>query len=157
MANQEHLIILQGGVWTWNKWRETNSKTTPDLSGANLSGSFLHSANLRGVDLQGANWKTVGQDPPQAVFSTVLVREKRSIVGADTVIKRIIMSRGLYTDQVDNRSVIHKQKPMFRVAGDEIKMANTAKKRDLCGGYSKEKTNATAPNTNKQPALCQHK
>ena len=49
MANEEQLSILKHGVEVWNKWRQENSTTKVDLSGAVLSG-----ANLSGVDLRDA-------------------------------------------------------------------------------------------------------
>ena len=60
MANPEHLEILKQGVEVWNRWREENRKTPPDLSGADLSGADLKGADLSGADftmadLSGAN------------------------------------------------------------------------------------------------------
>lgn len=49
MANEEQLSILKKSVEAWNKWREQNSSTKIDLSGAVLSG-----ANLAGVDFRDA-------------------------------------------------------------------------------------------------------
>lgn len=46
MANAEHLAILKQGVEDWNRWREENSETTPDLSNAVLFGVDLRGANL---------------------------------------------------------------------------------------------------------------
>jgi hypothetical protein len=37
MANPEHLKILKQGVEVWNKWREENKNTLPDLSEADIS------------------------------------------------------------------------------------------------------------------------
>ena len=50
MANPKHLAILKQGVAAWNKWRQENRETVPDLSGADL-----REAHLVGVDLIGAN------------------------------------------------------------------------------------------------------
>jgi uncharacterized protein YjbI with pentapeptide repeats len=50
MANEEHLEILRQGVEVWNRWREENPETIPDLSG-----TFLHAADLSQADLGGAN------------------------------------------------------------------------------------------------------
>ena len=70
MANPEHLNVLKQGVEVWNRWREENPETRPDLtqadlreaklglanlSGANLRRAYLYRANLRGADLSGAN------------------------------------------------------------------------------------------------------
>jgi hypothetical protein len=46
MANSEHLEILQRGVEYWNKWRNNNKETIPDLNGADLSGRDLKYANF---------------------------------------------------------------------------------------------------------------
>lgn len=55
MANQEHLDILELGVGDWNRWRNENQDTLPDLSEADLSGIELTDANLIEVDLSNAN------------------------------------------------------------------------------------------------------
>jgi len=60
MANEEQLSILKKGVESWNKWREANSITKVDLSGAVLSGLNLSSmdfrdARLTRVDFREAN------------------------------------------------------------------------------------------------------
>ncbi len=47
MANPEHLEILRQGVEVWNRWREENLDTLPDL----------RDANLRGIDLSGADFE----------------------------------------------------------------------------------------------------
>jgi hypothetical protein len=31
MANEEHLKILEQGMWIWNEWRINNPQTRPDL------------------------------------------------------------------------------------------------------------------------------
>jgi uncharacterized protein YjbI with pentapeptide repeats len=41
MANSEHVAVLRKGVSAWNKWREAQPRTVPDLSGADLSGLRL--------------------------------------------------------------------------------------------------------------------
>ena len=51
MANEEHLAILKKGVDTWNRWREENPGTCPDLALADLWWADLHGADLRGVNL----------------------------------------------------------------------------------------------------------
>jgi uncharacterized protein YjbI with pentapeptide repeats len=53
MANQKHLDLLRQGTKVWNKWRERNPASVPDLSGAILIG-----ADLVGVDLVGVNLVT---------------------------------------------------------------------------------------------------
>jgi Pentapeptide repeats (8 copies) len=50
MASQKHLDLLRQGTKVWNKWRERNPASLPDLSGAILVG-----ADLVGVDLVGVN------------------------------------------------------------------------------------------------------
>jgi len=55
MANEEHLRILKQGVEAWNKWREENPDTEPDLRGANLSRANLSGANLSRANLREAN------------------------------------------------------------------------------------------------------
>ncbi len=55
MANEEHLAIVNRGVEAWNKWREENVDTIPDLSGANLSGTQLIGADLSKADLSKAD------------------------------------------------------------------------------------------------------
>ena len=65
MANQQHLVILNQGKATWNKWRKQHPEIRPDLSGANLSeadlsgadlgGANLNNAHLTGADLSGAD------------------------------------------------------------------------------------------------------
>ena len=55
MANEEHLKILKQGVKAWNRWREENLNTRPDLSGAHLGGADLHEADLSEANLIKAN------------------------------------------------------------------------------------------------------
>jgi uncharacterized protein YjbI with pentapeptide repeats len=65
MANPEHPEILMRGVYAWNKWREENNQTLPELSGIDLYGVNLNKptpfgptfpeANLRQANLRGAN------------------------------------------------------------------------------------------------------
>jgi hypothetical protein len=54
MANEEHLAILKQGVKLWNRWREENPGTIPDLREAELSGADLREADLSGAVLSGA-------------------------------------------------------------------------------------------------------
>ncbi len=55
MANEEHLEILNSGVETWNRWRDENPDTVPDLSHANLVGRALMGINLRRTELGRVN------------------------------------------------------------------------------------------------------
>ncbi|MEO0987855.1 MAG: pentapeptide repeat-containing protein [Cyanobacteria bacterium J06639_14] len=50
MADEVHLEIIEQGVEKWNRWREVDSKSQPDLSGA-----YLFEAELSGINLSGAN------------------------------------------------------------------------------------------------------
>ncbi len=54
MAKPEHLEILKQGVDAWNRWREGNPTTVPDLSGANLTQVYLGGAHFNRVDLTAA-------------------------------------------------------------------------------------------------------
>jgi uncharacterized protein YjbI with pentapeptide repeats len=51
MANPEHLKILKQGVKAWNKWREENFYTRPDLSEASLKDADLEGTNLSKANL----------------------------------------------------------------------------------------------------------
>jgi len=55
MANKEHVEILKQGVKVWNKWRDENLNSIPDLVGANLKKTNLRVANLRWAHLEKAN------------------------------------------------------------------------------------------------------
>jgi uncharacterized protein YjbI with pentapeptide repeats len=55
MADETHLEILKQSVEVWNRWREENRDTRPDLSGADLSGADLHEADLSEATLFMAN------------------------------------------------------------------------------------------------------
>jgi uncharacterized protein YjbI with pentapeptide repeats len=65
MANPEHSDILKEGVGAWNRWREENLSTQPDLSSTSLSRQDLRGANFsrcslaethfNNSDLSGAN------------------------------------------------------------------------------------------------------
>jgi uncharacterized protein YjbI with pentapeptide repeats len=54
MANDEHLAILKRGTKVWNKWRASDSKMQPDLSGAYLKSEDLVDANLSQTNLSNA-------------------------------------------------------------------------------------------------------
>jgi uncharacterized protein YjbI with pentapeptide repeats len=49
MANEEHLKILEDGVYAWNEWRKNNPHIKPDLKGVRL-----HKIDLQGINLEGA-------------------------------------------------------------------------------------------------------
>lgn len=55
MANNEQLALLKAGVEGWNHWRNDNSRTQIDLSGADLRYAKLTEAKLWGADLSDAN------------------------------------------------------------------------------------------------------
>ena len=54
MANPEHVKILKEGVVAWNKWREGNPNTEPDLLDADIAGIDLPGVNLRRAQLSRA-------------------------------------------------------------------------------------------------------
>src|SRR4029079_2494460 len=59
MANAEHLRLLNTA--TWNHWRKSNTTTTPDfvgadLSGMDLSGKDLHQAHLSNATIMGTTF-----------------------------------------------------------------------------------------------------
>jgi hypothetical protein len=66
LANEEPLAWLKQGVEAWNRWRDANPKSMPDLSEvtlrgasrrrANLSEAHLRAADLTGGTLRGANF-----------------------------------------------------------------------------------------------------
>lgn len=49
MANPEHLKILKQGVEVWNRWREENPRTRPNLLHKNLSYLDCKKANFNGA------------------------------------------------------------------------------------------------------------
>jgi hypothetical protein len=51
MANEDHLVWIKQGVTVWNKWREENPDSVPDLIRVDLRSANLRSANLRRADL----------------------------------------------------------------------------------------------------------
>jgi hypothetical protein len=55
MAIPQHLEVLKQGVAIWNKWRQDNADTEPDLAGADLSKADLKGANLGETDLRWAD------------------------------------------------------------------------------------------------------
>ncbi len=55
MANPEHVAIRERGVEEWNRWREDDPETRPDLHRANLRRARLQGANLSCANLGWAN------------------------------------------------------------------------------------------------------
>jgi uncharacterized protein YjbI with pentapeptide repeats len=65
LDSSNELLALKKGTGEWNRWRQNNAESWPDLLGANLRGAELSgmnlkranlkTANLRGADLRGAN------------------------------------------------------------------------------------------------------
>src|SRR5438045_219561 len=55
MADPEHLATLKKGADDWNIWRQRCIYIKPDLSGANLSGWYLHETLFHGANVSGAN------------------------------------------------------------------------------------------------------
>jgi hypothetical protein len=55
MANEQHLELLMQGSDAWNSWRTNNPSERPDLTGADLYGTYLPEANLSEADLSEAN------------------------------------------------------------------------------------------------------
>ena len=51
MANPEHFQILKQGVKAWNQWRDQHRDIRPDLSGDDLTKTYLYGANLAGTNL----------------------------------------------------------------------------------------------------------
>lgn len=80
MANPEHLIILDRGVYDWNKWRQENPGIRPDLSGVNLQKADLFGANFKNVDFSGANLWKAGMSDVNLSGSDLL---KVNLSGAD--------------------------------------------------------------------------
>lgn len=55
MANEKHLALLTESLDTWHQWKHNNPHIKPDLSGADLSRSYLNGVNFSEVNLIGAN------------------------------------------------------------------------------------------------------
>jgi len=53
MPNEEHLHIFKQGVAVWNKWREKNPETRPDLSNVRFGGANLRDINFSDSYLKG--------------------------------------------------------------------------------------------------------
>jgi uncharacterized protein YjbI with pentapeptide repeats len=84
-AGLHNVGILKSGVENWNRWREGNKTTRPDLrkahlKGANLAGANLEEANLLGADLEGANLEKA--DLQQAILKSANL-EKADLRGAN--------------------------------------------------------------------------
>ena len=54
MAKQKHLKMLKKSITDFNKWREKNLESRPDLRDANLMNADLHKANLNLANLSEA-------------------------------------------------------------------------------------------------------
>jgi uncharacterized protein YjbI with pentapeptide repeats len=85
MANPEHLEILKQGVEAWNKWRQQNPNTTPDLRNAQLEQMNLQGVNLDNALLGGACLKNA--DLQKATMRHAILREadlfRADLSGAD--------------------------------------------------------------------------
>jgi uncharacterized protein YjbI with pentapeptide repeats len=55
VANQEHLDLLNQGIWIWNQWRTEYPDIQPDLREASLKGVNLSKANFQNVDFREAD------------------------------------------------------------------------------------------------------
>ena len=60
MANENHLRQLLDAIRAqnlpkWNQWSEEHPDIRPDLSGADLKGTFLRGAHFSGTDLRRAD------------------------------------------------------------------------------------------------------
>ena len=55
MAAIDQLEILRSGTENWNRWREQNPTSKPDLDGADLTGANLKGANLSSAALSDAD------------------------------------------------------------------------------------------------------
>ncbi len=96
MANPEHLAILKQGVEAWNRWREENPYTLPNLFSAymrerDLQGIHLQHVDLRRADFTGTN--LTGADLTEAnlrgtVFSKANLAEA-NLLGANMVGTRL--------------------------------------------------------------------
>jgi uncharacterized protein YjbI with pentapeptide repeats len=81
MANQEHLNKLKEGAVLWDIWRQKHPNKRPDLSGVDLSRSFLQSYGFYKSEIEEANHTdTDNRADIQAMFAM------RSLAEASTVI-----------------------------------------------------------------------
>ncbi len=85
MANQEHLKILRQGVEIWNRWREENPKTEPDLAEADLRAADLSRANLRDASFFMANLRRANLTRTDLKFAQLAEADLSSadLAGAD--------------------------------------------------------------------------
>jgi uncharacterized protein YjbI with pentapeptide repeats len=67
MAEEAQLKILKEGRAAWNRWREENPETLPDLTGADLSEMALQGVNLKRARLEQVNLS--GTDLSDAILS----------------------------------------------------------------------------------------
>jgi uncharacterized protein YjbI with pentapeptide repeats len=56
MANLDHVTRLKEGSYAWNQWRKQNPNVRPDLSEADLLGTYLRGTNLNEADLRSADF-----------------------------------------------------------------------------------------------------
>ena len=90
MADEVHLELIEQGVESWNRWREENPDSLPDLSGAylfeaQLSGINLSGANLSHACLIGANLKeaNLSNTNLQSLYGSAVALESANLSGAD--------------------------------------------------------------------------
>jgi hypothetical protein len=55
MANDDHILQLEGGADAWNAWRKANPCIEPDFSCANFRQADVDAQNLRGADFSKVN------------------------------------------------------------------------------------------------------
>jgi uncharacterized protein YjbI with pentapeptide repeats len=55
MADDQQIKILKEGVQAWNRWREENPETVPDLKAADLSRRSLEGINFKRARLENSN------------------------------------------------------------------------------------------------------
>ena len=77
MANEEQVTKLRvaigkGRIEIWNKWRNKNLQSGPDLTGVDLSGSKLSGANLTAADLRKARRRQRHRSPVAALRKSAM-------------------------------------------------------------------------------------
>jgi uncharacterized protein YjbI with pentapeptide repeats len=90
MADEQHLKIINQGVWAWNRWRVYHVDVLPDLreadlKDADLSEANLSKANLIEADLSRANLSNAflsGADLSEAILNSANLSHA-SLGGAD--------------------------------------------------------------------------
>ncbi|WP_052672486.1 pentapeptide repeat-containing protein [Aliterella atlantica] len=83
MASEQHITLLRQGFRVWNKWRQQNPQSIPELKGADLRGLKLSRVDLSGVDLSEADFSGTslfqanlsGANLCKANLSTALLQE----------------------------------------------------------------------------------